>query len=475
MKAYFKQFGDINRLRLSRNKRTGAVKHYAFVEFASAEVADIVARTMNNYLMFGHILQCRVIPTAQVHPDLFKGAGTRFKRDPRNKKEGAAMEHGAEQAVWKKRITNEQKKRASKVKALREEMDYEYTAPSLKAVEDVSRDITSIEDGPTEQLLAEASAADNANDSLLPEAGLKQSNIVRAPLKVQEKKSRKPTKFKRKSDETESTTKKLDADDDVAPNSMNRKTEAHFDVGEGTVVENKPKTKKEPKAKTSGTTESRGIIRNIETAIKTGAHAVTDAANTFVEKVEDVTGTGVDIPENESTVTDTKQTRSKKRSGSKPDAAAGVEDIVKEADVGAVPNKLETKALSTASKAENGKKNRSRRRKTATSPEAEADANAEAEAEAVSGDAVKEKKGRKSRKLAADATEGAPIQSLVGDITDKANTSTKKVKAAKKNKQNSLTEEYEEAPMKSIIGDVVEKAKTNTKKVRAKKARVPDA
>ncbi|KAF5015773.1 hypothetical protein F66182_12771, partial [Fusarium sp. NRRL 66182] len=58
MRAYFSQFGEISRLRLSRNRVTGRSKHYAFIEFASSVVAKIVAETMNNYLMYGHILKC---------------------------------------------------------------------------------------------------------------------------------------------------------------------------------------------------------------------------------------------------------------------------------------------------------------------------------------------------------------------------------------------------------------------------------
>ena len=133
MKKYFNQFGRVLNLRLSRNKKTGASKHYAFVEFASAEVADIVARTMNNYLMFGHILKCSLIPKEQVHENLFKGAGTRFKVDPRNKKAGLAMERGAERDVWEKRVVNENKRRSGRAKALKEEFGYEFEAPKVKA------------------------------------------------------------------------------------------------------------------------------------------------------------------------------------------------------------------------------------------------------------------------------------------------------------------------------------------------------
>jgi nucleolar protein 15 len=134
MKKYFNQFGRVLNLRLSRNKKTGASKHYAFVEFASAEVADIVARTMNNYLMFGHILKCSLIPKEQVHENLFKGAGTRFKVDPRNKKAGLAMERGAERQVWEKRVEKENKRRTARNKDLKETFGYEFEAPKLSAV-----------------------------------------------------------------------------------------------------------------------------------------------------------------------------------------------------------------------------------------------------------------------------------------------------------------------------------------------------
>lgn len=145
MKKYFSQFGRVNRLRLSRNKKTGASKHYAFVEFASSEVADIVARTMNNYLMFGHILKCHLIPTEQVHPDLFKGAGERFKVDPRNKKAGLEMERGVERSQWEKRIENENKRRSGKSKQMKEEFGYEYDAPQLKGVNEASKKPSAIE------------------------------------------------------------------------------------------------------------------------------------------------------------------------------------------------------------------------------------------------------------------------------------------------------------------------------------------
>ncbi|KZM25214.1 nucleolar protein [Ascochyta rabiei] len=159
MKKYFSQFGRVLNLRLSRNKKTGGSKHYAFVEFASAEVADIVARTMNNYLMFGHILKCSLIPKEQVNENLFKGAGTRFKVDPRNKKAGLAMERGAEREVWEKRVEKENKRRSGRNKDLKETMDYEFTAPTVKAVKDIpASKKLEVEASEPQQLLNETAA-----------------------------------------------------------------------------------------------------------------------------------------------------------------------------------------------------------------------------------------------------------------------------------------------------------------------------
>jgi nucleolar protein 15 len=79
MRAYFSQFGTVTRLRVSRNKRSGKSKGYAFIEFESAEVCEIAAKTMDHYLLFGHILKCKVVPKDKVPERLWKGANRRFK------------------------------------------------------------------------------------------------------------------------------------------------------------------------------------------------------------------------------------------------------------------------------------------------------------------------------------------------------------------------------------------------------------
>ncbi|XP_043929624.1 MKI67 FHA domain-interacting nucleolar phosphoprotein [Protopterus annectens] len=80
IRGYFSQFGTITRLRLSRSKKTGHSKGYAFVEFECDEVAKIVAETMNNYLFNERILKCHFMPPEKVHPSLFKGCDRLFKK-----------------------------------------------------------------------------------------------------------------------------------------------------------------------------------------------------------------------------------------------------------------------------------------------------------------------------------------------------------------------------------------------------------
>ena len=78
MRQFFKQFGAIKNLRLSRSKKTGAPKHYAFIEFETPEVASVVAETMNNYRLFGRSLVCEVMKSDDVHSDLWKGSNKSF-------------------------------------------------------------------------------------------------------------------------------------------------------------------------------------------------------------------------------------------------------------------------------------------------------------------------------------------------------------------------------------------------------------
>lgn len=85
IEKYFKQFGNIVNVRVARNKKTGNSKHYGFLEFDSFEVAEIAQETMNNYLIFNHILKCQLIgeeEESEKIKELFKNSDKKFKKIP---------------------------------------------------------------------------------------------------------------------------------------------------------------------------------------------------------------------------------------------------------------------------------------------------------------------------------------------------------------------------------------------------------
>lgn len=138
MRAYFEQFGSILQLRLSRNRKSGASKHYAFIKFASANVAGIVAKTMDNYLLFNHILKVKLVADEQVPENLFKGANKRFKKIPWNKMAGRKLEQAASEATWEKRIEKEENRRAEKAERMMS-IGYEFAAPKIKSAKNVAK------------------------------------------------------------------------------------------------------------------------------------------------------------------------------------------------------------------------------------------------------------------------------------------------------------------------------------------------
>jgi len=71
LRKYFAQFGEVTRVRVSRSRKTGGSRGYAFVEFLHDSVAKVAAESMNNYLMFERILKCHVVPKEKVHHDMF--------------------------------------------------------------------------------------------------------------------------------------------------------------------------------------------------------------------------------------------------------------------------------------------------------------------------------------------------------------------------------------------------------------------
>jgi nucleolar protein 15 len=131
MRAYFSQFGEITRLRMARNRTTGASKHYAYIEFRHLAVAKIVAETMHNYLIFGRLLKCQLVEPEALHPEVFKGANRKFKVIPWQKISKA--QHNAEKSPEK--VESAKKRQIEHIKSVEErcrELGIDWDASELK-------------------------------------------------------------------------------------------------------------------------------------------------------------------------------------------------------------------------------------------------------------------------------------------------------------------------------------------------------
>lgn len=130
MKAYFGQFGTITRLRLSRNKKTGKSKHYAFIEFESGDVAKVVADTMDNYLLFGHILKVKLMAEDQVRDDLFVGSNRKYKAIPWNEVNHQKSHEPKTRKYWEDLQAKNKERRAQTQERLKSMgINYSYESP----------------------------------------------------------------------------------------------------------------------------------------------------------------------------------------------------------------------------------------------------------------------------------------------------------------------------------------------------------
>jgi nucleolar protein 15 len=203
MRAYFTQFGTVTRLRLSRNKKTGHSKHYAFIEFSDEEVAKIVAETMNNYLLFGHILKCAIVPRDNIEhvENLFKGANKRFKARPAAKIAKAALEAKKTEEKWTKKIDAENRKRKKINQRLKNKgIEYEFEAPEAKKA-DPTPEVPAIEAAEEEKVeepkaveAAKPAKGKKGKKAAAVEAAPAPEPVVEAAIEEKEEVAEKPAK-----------------------------------------------------------------------------------------------------------------------------------------------------------------------------------------------------------------------------------------------------------------------------------------
>jgi nucleolar protein 15 len=124
MHSYFSQFGTITRLRLSRNRRTGKSKHFGWVEFTSKDVAEIVAETMDGYLIHPHRMVCKVV---EVDDEVWKGANKVFKTIPWKRINKDKLEAKRTKERWEELAKKEEERNLKREDRIKEMgIDYEF-------------------------------------------------------------------------------------------------------------------------------------------------------------------------------------------------------------------------------------------------------------------------------------------------------------------------------------------------------------
>ena len=134
MRGYFSQFGDVVRLRLSRSKKTGGSRGYAFLEFKSIEDARIVADCMDNYFLGGKALVVKQLPSSKVHSRMWKGANKEFRKFDLRAHHAERVNRpktAAAQAKANRRLLKKETKKREKLKALGIDYDFPGYAAAL--------------------------------------------------------------------------------------------------------------------------------------------------------------------------------------------------------------------------------------------------------------------------------------------------------------------------------------------------------
>ena len=117
---------------MSRSTKTGRPRGYAFVEFADAEVAKIVAETMSGYFLLEKRLVCHVLPMDKVYDNMFAKSKRIITKQDRQKV--AQTECNKRRSVeTMKKITAKLIKREGMKRKRLEELGIEYDFPGYAA------------------------------------------------------------------------------------------------------------------------------------------------------------------------------------------------------------------------------------------------------------------------------------------------------------------------------------------------------
>jgi len=112
LRKFFSQFGDIKRLNLVRSRKTGNSQGRAYIQFNDPIVSQIVADTIDGYIMFSHVLKCIVVPEENYEKKFWEKV--KRPRDPPHKRHARKLLYpktSEQEASRRQRLSNKDRKR----------------------------------------------------------------------------------------------------------------------------------------------------------------------------------------------------------------------------------------------------------------------------------------------------------------------------------------------------------------------------
>ena len=82
-RKFFSQFGEVKGVCFPRSKKSARSHGYMFILFEDKEIAEVAAKTVNNYMMYGKMLKAKVLPqNSRIVYDRFLKKHRKFKFVP---------------------------------------------------------------------------------------------------------------------------------------------------------------------------------------------------------------------------------------------------------------------------------------------------------------------------------------------------------------------------------------------------------
>jgi nucleolar protein 15 len=167
--GFLSQFGDVEAVHVSRSKRTGNSRGYGFVKFVDAEVAKIVAETMQGYFLLERRLVCHVLPSDKVNENMFKG---KFRKVDWRQEHAIKM---ASKANARNRSVRQSSRLTARLDALRAMGIDVGTADEVRGIKRVAEEIAEDkeEEAPKSSKKARKGSVDKGKEASTPKSSKK--------------------------------------------------------------------------------------------------------------------------------------------------------------------------------------------------------------------------------------------------------------------------------------------------------------